>query len=103
TQETPQRVHRQRHSRCDRMSGDLEMTFRKLILIATIAAAPVLLAGQGQTKGQASGQAQGGLDPATIGKPLGDSWPTYSGDYTGRRYSSLTQVNQTTVKNLTLA
>ena len=36
-------------------------------------------------------------------KPLADSWPTYSGDYTGRRYSSLTQVNQTTVKNLTLA
>ena len=79
------------------------MTLRKLILTATIAAAPVLLAGQGQTQGQASGQAQGGLDPATIGKPLGDSWPTYSGDYTGRRYSSLTQVNQTTVKNLTLA
>ena len=79
------------------------MTFRKLILTATIAAAPVLLAGQGQTQGQASGQAQGGLDPATIGKPLADSWPTYSGDYTGRRYSSLTQVNQTTVKNLTLA
>src|SRR6266550_4689141 len=79
------------------------MTFRKLILTATIAVAPVLLAGQGQTQGQASGQAQGGLDPAAIGKPLGDSWPTYSGDYTGRRYSSLTQVNQTTVKNLTLA
>jgi alcohol dehydrogenase (cytochrome c) len=79
------------------------MTFRRVILTATIAAAPVLLAGQGQTQGQPSGQAQGGLDPAAIGKPLGDSWPTYSGDYTGRRYSSLTQVNQTTVKNLTLA
>ena len=36
-------------------------------------------------------------------KPLADSWPTYSGDYTGRRYSALTQINQTTVKNLTLA
>src|SRR6185503_17600146 len=47
--------------------------------------------------------AQGGLDPATIGKPLADSWPTYSGDYTGRRYSSLTQINQSTVKNLSLA
>src|SRR6185436_14712846 len=45
----------------------------------------------------------GGLDPATILKPLGETWPTYSGDYTGRRYSSLTQINQTTVKNLGLA
>ena len=48
-------------------------------------------------------QAPGGLDPATLLKPLGDSWPTYSGDYTGRRYSSLTQINQQTVKNLGLA
>jgi alcohol dehydrogenase (cytochrome c) len=44
-----------------------------------------------------------GLDPAQILKPLGDSWPTYSGDYSGRRYSALTQVNQGNVKNLTLA
>ena len=27
----------------------------------------------------------GGLDPAELLKPLSDSWPTYSGDYTGRR------------------
>jgi alcohol dehydrogenase (cytochrome c) len=32
-----------------------------------------------------------------------DSWPTYSGDYSGRRFSSLEQINQSTVKNLTLA
>ena len=47
--------------------------------------------------------AQGPLDPALLLKPLGDSWPTYSGDYTGRRYSSLAQINQSNVKNLTLA
>jgi alcohol dehydrogenase (cytochrome c) len=35
--------------------------------------------------------------------PLGDSWPTYSGDYSGQRYSALTQINQANVKNLTLA
>ena len=35
--------------------------------------------------------------------PLGESWPTYSGDYTGRRYSSLTQINQSNVKHLSLA
>jgi alcohol dehydrogenase (cytochrome c) len=43
------------------------------------------------------------LDPSLLLKPLGDSWPTYNGDYTGKRYSSLTQINQSTVKNLTLA
>src|SRR5580658_5184071 len=44
-----------------------------------------------------------GLDSASILKPLADSWPTYSGDYSGRRYSTLTQLNQSNVKNLTLA
>ncbi len=43
------------------------------------------------------------LDPAALTKPLGDSWPTYSGDYSGRRYSSLKQINQSNVKSLTLA
>ena len=43
------------------------------------------------------------LDPAQLLKPNTDSWPTYSGDYSGRRYSTLTQVNQATVKNLSLA
>ncbi len=47
-----------------------------------------------------SGQA---LDPALLSKPLGDSWPTYSGDYSGKRYSSLEQINQSNVRNLTLA
>src|ERR1700694_4537775 len=50
--------------------------------------------------GIAAGQA---LDPSLLNKPLGDSWPTYSGDYSGKRYSSLTQINQSNVKNLTLA
>src|SRR6476646_6886735 len=76
------------------------MTFRTLTLTAAIVVAPVLLAGQQPAQTPPN---QGGLDPATIGKPLADSWPTYSGDYTGRRYSSLTQINQTTVKNLSLA
>jgi alcohol dehydrogenase (cytochrome c) len=44
-----------------------------------------------------------GLNPSDILKPLSDSWPTYSGDYTGRRHSALTQVNQSNVKNLSLA
>jgi alcohol dehydrogenase (cytochrome c) len=45
------------------------------------------------------------LDPALLLKPLGTSegWPTYSGDYSGKRYSALTQLNQSNVKSLTLA
>jgi alcohol dehydrogenase (cytochrome c) len=44
-----------------------------------------------------------GLDPAAILTPTPDSWPTYSGDYSGRRYSTLAQINQTNVRQLTLA
>ena len=73
------------------------MKFRDLIAIASFAAAPSLLAGQQAVPDQP------GLDPQAIKKPLSESWPTYSGDYSGRRYSLLTQANQTTVKNLTLA
>jgi len=45
------------------------------------------------------------LDPTEILKKLGTTgdWSTYSGDYSGKRYSSLTQLNQSTVKSLTLA
>src|SRR5215467_2752947 len=45
------------------------------------------------------------LEPTDLLKPLGskDTWPTYSGDYSGKRYSTLTQINQSNVKNLALA
>ena len=34
--------------------------------------------------------AQGGpLDPAELIKPLSDNWTSYSGDYSGKRYSLL--------------
>jgi alcohol dehydrogenase (cytochrome c) len=49
------------------------------------------------------GQVSTGLDPVDILKPLSDQWRTYSGDYSGKRYSSLSQINQATVKNLGLA
>jgi alcohol dehydrogenase (cytochrome c) len=65
---------------------------RNRLLLIAILLCPVVLGGQGK-----------GVDPADLLKSLADSWPTYSGDYTGRRYSALTQVNRLTVKNLTLA
>jgi alcohol dehydrogenase (cytochrome c) len=44
-----------------------------------------------------------GLDHTVLHRPLGESWPTYNGDYSGRRFSALTQINQSNVKSLTLA
>src|SRR5687767_2266938 len=44
----------------------------------------------------------GGLDPASLYKPLADQWPSYSGDLSGRRFSTLKHVNTATVKNLSL-
>src|ERR1700753_3670014 len=44
-----------------------------------------------------------GLDPQLLDKPATDAWPTYSGDYSGQRFSTLTQINQGNVKNLSLA
>src|SRR5438094_6246943 len=32
-----------------------------------------------------------------------DAWPTYAGDYSQRRYSTLTQIDTTNVRHLTLA
>ena len=44
-----------------------------------------------------------GLDASLLTKPATDAWPTYGGDYTGRRFSTLTQINQSNIKNLALA
>src|SRR5204862_5418011 len=69
------------------------MRIATILIVVSLAALPVL----------STAQSSGGLDPALLLKPLSDTWPTYSGDYTGRRFSSLTQVNRNTVKNLTLS
>jgi alcohol dehydrogenase (cytochrome c) len=65
----------------------------KTLVAAIVAAASVTLAAQNA----------GGLDPARILRPLGEAWPTFSGDYSGRRYSTLTQVTRDNVKHLSLA
>jgi alcohol dehydrogenase (cytochrome c) len=55
-------------------------------LLSTAALCAVLLPGQG-------------LDPKslTLFNQPKDVWPTYNGDYSGRRYSALDQINQSTV------
>ncbi|HKV04251.1 MAG TPA: acido-empty-quinoprotein group A [Candidatus Acidoferrales bacterium] len=44
-----------------------------------------------------------GLDPGKILKPPTDTWPTFNGDYTGRRFSPLTEINKDNVASMTLA
>ncbi len=44
-----------------------------------------------------------GVAPQDLLKPLGTQWTTYNGDYTGKRFSPLKDVNRQTVKRLTLA
>jgi acido-empty-quinoprotein group A len=43
------------------------------------------------------------LDPAALSKPATDTWPTYNGDYSGKRFSPLDQINASNVSSLTLA
>jgi alcohol dehydrogenase (cytochrome c) len=59
-----------------------------LVLLSAVVASPV---------------AAQGLDPATLLKPATDTWPTYNGDYSGRRFSTLDQINAANVRSLTLA
>ena len=54
------------------------MKLKKLLLAAPFLLAPAILLAQG-----------GGVTPAELLKPLKDSWPTYNGDYSGKRYSAL--------------
>ncbi len=44
-----------------------------------------------------------GLDPAKLLQLPTDSWPTYNGDYSGRRFSPLTKINAANVDSMSLA
>jgi len=43
------------------------------------------------------------LDMSLLGKPPIDSWPTFHGDYSGRRFSTLDQINESNVGSLQVA
>ena len=43
------------------------------------------------------------VDPDDLANVLDGDWDTYSGDYSGRRYSNLDQVHKENVSDLTLA
>src|SRR5258705_13461298 len=68
---------------------------KHLLLVTSLLVGSALLSGQGQGH-------TGGLDPGDMTKPLADQWTSYSGDLSGKRFSSLKLVNTATVKNLSL-
>ncbi len=43
------------------------------------------------------------LDPKKLTEPPVEAWPTYNGDYSGRRFSTLSKINATNVQALSLA
>jgi alcohol dehydrogenase (cytochrome c) len=45
---------------------------------------------------------QGGVKPSALGAAPTDSWPSYNGDYTGRRYSTLNKITTANVHSLSL-
>ncbi len=82
---------RQEHARSRGLPGEGEMTRATTLLVSCFVSAAVL-AGAGQT----------GLDPAKLLKPGTDSWPSYNGDYSGRRYSPLAKINDGNITSLSL-
>jgi acido-empty-quinoprotein group A len=40
------------------------------------------------------------VDPKTLGKPPINSWPTFNGDYTGQRFSTLKEINAANVDQI---
>ncbi len=88
-------VHGPGHPQRDGLPGDAEMTLKT----ARSSAPSIVLTPDAPRRAGADAASS----RQSIRKPLSDAWPTYSGDYSSRRYSALTQVTQTTVKNLSLA
>jgi alcohol dehydrogenase (cytochrome c) len=43
------------------------------------------------------------LDPGKLGQPPVNAWPTYNGDYSGRRFSKLSKINVDNVQAMSLA
>ena len=65
---------------------------KRLVLLGAVLVLSTVLAAQ-----------QPGLTTAQIEKPSADNWPSYNGDYSGRRFSPLTKINAANVKHLSLA
>jgi alcohol dehydrogenase (cytochrome c) len=69
--------------------------------LSTVAqqARPSTIIGSGATKAVTDGA----TDEDLLARPVGANWPSYNGDYTGRRYSGLQEINPGNVARLRAA
>jgi alcohol dehydrogenase (cytochrome c) len=78
------------------------LTATSTLLLVSLAA--MILRAQGQTPAQAGGAVVSTVVDISPGdlrvSPPGANWPSYNGDYSGRRYSSLSQINSANVGQL---
>jgi alcohol dehydrogenase (cytochrome c) len=65
---------------------------KRMLMLVAVGLSSAMLAAQ-----------QGVLTSADLLKPSTTSWPTYNGDYTGRRFSELEKIDAKNVKHLGLA
>ena len=75
-----------------RLSSARSERFRRTFLLTALALVPQLALAQG-------------LDPKALSlfNPPADAWPTYNGDYSGRRYSRLRQIDASNLGSLGIA
>ncbi|HVT94400.1 MAG TPA: acido-empty-quinoprotein group A [Bryobacteraceae bacterium] len=73
------------------------MNFAKIFFTFPLLLSPGLLMAQN------SPEPSNGVSPKELLSPLKDSWPTYNGDYSAKRYSALKQIDRSNVSHLTLA
>jgi alcohol dehydrogenase (cytochrome c) len=67
----------------------MKVRYRSFVVIST-------LIGTAISRGQ-------GLDSNALLNPPKNTWPTYNGDYSGKRFSQLEQINKSNIGYLTQA
>lgn len=77
------------------------------LLVAAIVLLRVSICSSQETSGPGSGPDVGSATRVTaqdlLVSPVAENWPSYNGDYTGRRYSSLRQISKENVRRLRAA
>jgi alcohol dehydrogenase (cytochrome c) len=81
----------------------IEMTRYSAALIFFLLAAGTGNDLLGQQPGANSSSALRVRGEDLLTRPVGENWPSYNGDYTGRRYSSLREINRSNVARLRAA
>src|ERR1700724_4710324 len=69
-----------------------------LFLLAITTESPI-----GQEKAASSGSARDVNAEDLPKRPVGENWPSYNGDYTGRRFSRLGEINRANVAQIRAA